>query len=256
MNTQVDALSTHFYSSCNQLDPDVALFNSVPGFTANVQYFYQELQTRPDLAKVPVWVTESNVNADYSNNGFSQCNPGQTFVTDERGTSAFFAAWRPYVFSQLGKAGNRALFQWAYPGDQQYGEVDSNGNTYLSYWVDKALANFYPSTPSSPGPSVLTLTTTDASSMETLATRNSNGTVTVMVVNHTVDSPTDNNGKGVPRTVVVDTSSLGGYYSESLMTIDATTSATTGPAGKGITPNSRTAITLQGYGVAFLTLTP
>jgi hypothetical protein len=48
--------------------------------------------SRLDLANVPVWVTEDNVNADYDNNGMSNCNPGQTFVADKRGTSAFFAA--------------------------------------------------------------------------------------------------------------------------------------------------------------------
>lgn len=31
-------------------------------------------------------------------NGVSACNPDQTFVTDQRGSSVFFAAWRPYVF--------------------------------------------------------------------------------------------------------------------------------------------------------------
>jgi hypothetical protein len=41
--------------------------------------------------------------------------------------------------------------------DQQYGEVDPSGNTYLSYWVDQALASIYPSTPASPGPSILEL---------------------------------------------------------------------------------------------------
>jgi hypothetical protein len=257
VNTQVNIVSTHFYSSCNQTDTDVDLFNTIPQFAANVTYFYKELQTRSDLASVPVWVTENNVNADYQGaNGMSTCNPGQVFVDDHRGTSAFFAAWRPYVFSQLGKAGNQALYHWAYSGDLQYGEVDGSNNTYLSYWVDKTLETLYPSTAASPGPKILVLNATDTSSVETLATEASNGTVTVMVADRAVDAPTDNNGKGDPRTVIVDTSNLGNFNAASLLTIDAATSASNGPTGVGVTPAERMTITLQGYGVAFLTLTP
>jgi hypothetical protein len=206
---------------------------------------------------VPVWVTESNVNADNAaSNGMSECNPGQEFVMDQRGTSAFFAAWRPYAFSQMGKAGSQALYQWDYSGNQQYGEVDSNGNPYLSYWVDGALSSIYRSTPTSPGPQILELTSTDASSVETLATRGTNGTVNVMVVDRAVHAANDNNGNGDPRTLVVDLSSLSPFSAASLLTIDANTNVSTGPSTVRVTPASRINITLPGYGVAFLSLTP
>jgi hypothetical protein len=103
LTSPVDIVSTHFYSSCNQSDTDATVMGTVTGFAQNVSYFYQALQTgaktSANLANVPVWVTENNVNADYEGaNGMSTCNPGQPFVDDHRGTSAFFAAWRPYVF--------------------------------------------------------------------------------------------------------------------------------------------------------------
>ena len=186
----------------------------------------------------------------------SECNPGQVFVDDTRGTSAFFTAWRPYVFSQLGKAGNQALYHWDYTADQQYSEVDSNNSPYLSYWVDKTLGSIYPSTAASPGPNILQLKATDTSTVETLATESSSGAVTVMVADRAVHSSNDNNGTGDPRTVVVDLSSLGSFSSASLLTIDAATSTSTGPAPASITPASRMNVTLPGYGVAFLTLTP
>ena len=257
-NAQVNIVSTHFYSSCDQSNPDTQLMASVPQFAANVSYFYQELKTRPDLADVPVWVTENNVNADYEGaNGMSTCNPNQVFVDDHRGTSAFFAAWRPYVFSALGKAGNQALYQWAYDGDQQYGEVDTSGNTYLSYWVDKTLATLYPSTPSSAGQKILELTATDTTTVETLATQNADGSVTVMVDDHAVASATDNNGAGSPRTAIVDLSALGNFSSASVLTIDTTTSPTTGPAtAVTVTPAARMTVNVGGYGVAWLLLKP
>jgi hypothetical protein len=257
VNTQVDVLSTHFYGSCNQLDSDSTIFAQVPLFVDNIQYFYQALGNRPDLSAAQVWVTENNVNADYNDGtGHSTCNPGQVFVTDQRGTSAYFAAWRPYVFSQLGKAGNRALYHWAYSGDKQYGEVDPSSNTYLSYWVDQTLAAAFPSTPASPGPDILTLSVTDDNTVETLATRSADGSVRVMVVDRAVHSPADNNGTGDPRTIVVETSGFGSFSSASLLTIDASTDITAGPKSASAAPGSRFPVTLNGYGVAFLTLTP
>ncbi|MGD0912834.1 MAG: hypothetical protein ABR928_13120 [Terracidiphilus sp.] len=257
LSSPVNIVSTHFYSSCNQSDTDATVMSTVPGFAQNVSYFYQELQTNPTLANVPVWVTENNVNADYEGaNGMSTCNPGQVFVDDHRGTSAFFAAWRPYVFSQLGKVGNQALYHWAYDGDQQYGEVDSSGNTYLSYWVDQALATIYPSTPTSEGPNILELTATDTTTVETLATQNSDGSVTVMVDDHAVASPTDNNGSGAARTVIVDISSLGTFSSASELSINASSSATASPAPVSVTPAARMTIQMSGYGVTWLQLKP
>jgi len=257
VNARVDIVSTHFYSSCNQSDTDTDLMDTVPQFAANVSYLYQELKTRSDLADVPVWVTENNVNADYEgNNGMSTCNPNKVFVDDHRGTSAFFAAWRPYIFSQLGKVGNQALYHWQYYGDGQYGEVDQSGNTYLSYWVDQALTNIYPSTPKSAGPEILELSATDTATVETLATKNADGSVTVMVDDHAIASPSDNNGKGLPRTVIVDTSSLGAFSSASILTIDANSSAGSAPVAVAATPASRMTINLGGYGVAFLQLKP
>jgi hypothetical protein len=257
LNAQVNIVSTHFYSSCDQTDTDDDLMNTVPVFAQNVSYFYQELQTNPNLASVPVWVTENNVNADYEGaNGMSTCNPGQLFVTDTRGTSPFFAAWRPYVFSQLGKVGNQALYHWSYDSDQQYGEVDPNGNTYLSYWVDHALATIYPSTPQSPGPNILELSATDTTTVETLATQNADGSVTVMVDDHAVASSTDNNGSGAARTVIVDISSLGNFSSASELSINASSSASSAPAPVTVTPAPRMTIQMGGYGVTWLQLKP
>jgi hypothetical protein len=127
----------------------------------------------------------------------------------------------------------------------------------LSYWVDKTLATLYPSTPASAGPNILELTATDTTTVETLATQNADGSVTVMVDDHAVASATDNNGPGAPRTVIVDVSGLGNFSSASVLTIDASTSATTGPAtAVSVTPAARMPVTLGGYGVSWLMLKP
>jgi hypothetical protein len=256
VNAQVNIVSTHFYSSCDQKDTDATIFGTIPGFVNDVKYFYQELKLRADLANVPVWVTENNVNADFANSsGNSTCNPAQKFVTDLRGTSAFFAAWRPYVFSQLGKAGNQALYHWDYDADQQFGEVSySSASKYLSYWVDYWLGQLYPQNPSAPD--ILSLTVTETATVETLATKNSDGSILVMVADRAVVSPSDNNGSGDARTVIIDISALGNFTSASQLNIGASSDVTNGPQPSPITPAPKLTISLPGYGVGFLLLKP
>ncbi len=252
VTAHVDVLATHFYSSCNQKDSDAQLFLTIPDFVSEVGDIYAQIQTNPALTSVPVWVTENNVNADFDKGGgISACNGG-TFVTDLRGSNAFFAAWRPYVFSQLGKARAQALYHWDFDADKQFGEVDySTAAPQLSYWVDYWLARMFPSPP---GAELLSYTTTDASDIEVLPVVNGDGSVVVMVANYAVKSSGDNNGPGAPRTILIDTAAWGNFSSGSLLTIDANTNVASGPVASAVTPASQISVTLNGYGVAFLTL--
>jgi hypothetical protein len=252
VTAHVDVLATHFYSSCNQSDSDEMVFSTVPGFVSEVQSIQAQLQTNPNLASVPVWVTENNVNADFDKGGgISACN-GTPFVTDLRGSSAFFAAWRPYVFSQLGKAGVQALYHWDFDADAQFGEVDYNTDSLqLSYWVDYWLARMFPFPP---GANILQSTNTDAGEIEVLSVQNPDGSVVIMLSNHALSASTDNNGPGAPRTIAVDVSALGSFQSGSLLTIDANTSVTSGPSATSVTPSPQMTVVFNGYGVAFLSL--
>jgi hypothetical protein len=268
VTTQVDAIGTHYYSSCNQSDLDSTLFASIPQlFVPHVQYIYQQLKTVPKLAAVPVWVTENNVNADWAgSNGMSQCNPGQRFVSDLRGTSAFFAAWRPYLFSQLSQAGVQSLYHWDFDADAQYSEVDYvSGRTYLSYWVDYYLTRYFPfCDPGAAGcvgsgSTILQSSTTEpagAQTIELLATRNADDSVVVMVSDHAVNAVSDDNGPGQARTVVVDVSALGPFLSGRQMTLDAATDPIAGPAATNFAPTSQMTVRMGGYGTAFLTFSP
>jgi hypothetical protein len=262
VTAQVDVLATHFYSTCDQTTDDVDIFNSVAtgtngnfNFVSDVQQIYEDMAANPALKNVPIWVTENNVNADYeTSNGMSACNPNQKFVDDLRGSSPFFAAWRPYVFSQFGKAGVQALYHWDFEADPQFGEVaDANGAPQLSYWVDYELGQIFPATA---GSKLLQYTATDDSELETLPVVNGDGSIVVMVANHAVNSPTDNNGPGAARSVLVDVSALGNFSSANLLTIDKNTDVSSGPVAAGIAVQPQIPIMLNGYGVAFLTLKP
>jgi hypothetical protein len=252
VTAHVDVLATHFYSTCNQSDSDEKVFSTVPGFASEVRNIQAQLQTNANLVSVPVWVTENNVNADYdAGNGISACN-GNTFVLDQRGSSAFFAAWRPYVFSQLGKVGVQALYHWDFDADAQFGEVNYNTDgIQLSYWVDYWLARMFPSPP---GANILQTTNSDDAEIEVLAAQNPDGSVVIMLSNHALNASTDNNGPGAPRTIAIDVSELGSFTSGSLLTIDGSTSVASGPTAASVTPSAQMTLTLNGYGVAFLTL--
>ena len=252
VTAQVDVLATHFYSTCNQKDSDQQVLSTIPGFANGVQYIYSQLATNPALQTVPVWILENNVNADFDKgSGISACN-GTPFVTDQRGSSAFFAAWRPLVFSRLGKAGARALYHWSFEADPQYGEYnDGTGQTQLSYWVDYWLERNFPSPP---GTNLLQFTTTDNNDLEILAARNGDGSIVLMVANYAVASPGDNNGPGAPRAVALDVSALGNFKNASVLMIDAKTDPVNGPQPVAATPAPRLEVDFGGYGVAFIRL--
>jgi uncharacterized protein (TIGR03437 family) len=259
----VDVLATHFYSTCNQLSTDDAIFPTVLNFASEVSDIYSQLSSRPELAGVPVWVTENNVNADYAlNNGLSNCN-GTPFVLDPRGTSPFFAAWRSLVFEVLGQAGAQALYHWDFSSNAQYGETDSSGHPSLSYWVDYYLSHWLPSPP---GQDILQVASSGCClwidhngamhglDTHTLALRNPDGSVVILMSNHAVQKIyTDNNGAGLSRTFALDLSALGTFTSATLVTLDAAT-ATGGPALQSLTPSAQMQVTLPGYGAALLRL--
>lgn len=251
VTAQVDALATHYYSTCDQSSPDQSLFDSIAGFAGHVRYFYSRMAARAPLAALPVWVTENNVNADFDKGGgISACN-GDAFVRDLRGSSAFFAAWRPLVFSRLAQAGAQSLYHWNFNSDAQFGEVDgASGNTYLSYWVDYWLARHFPSPP---GANILQVSVSDPD-IEVLAARNDDGSAVVMLANHAVASPADNNGLGSPRDITLDISALGPFAFASQVTIDASTDPSKGPSPAAVNPATMLQIPLNGYAVSFLRL--
>jgi uncharacterized protein (TIGR03437 family) len=261
----VDVVATHFYSTCNQQTTDATIFPTTVKFASEVSYIYSELATQPALVAVPVWVTENNVNADYAlSDGLSACN-GTPFVLDPRGTSPFFAAWRSLVFELLGQAGAQALYHWDFTSNAQFGETDSSGNPYLSYWVDYYLSHWLPSPPgqdilqTSASGCCLWITESGNGFMlgldtHTMALRNPDGSVVILMSNHAVQHYDDNNGKGVSRTFALDLSDLGSFTSATLVTLDAATPVGSGPALQSLTPSAQMQVTLPGYGAALLRL--
>ena len=186
----------------------------------------------------------------------NNCNPGKKFVSDTPGTTAFFAARRPYVLSQLGKAGSQALYHWDCGADTPYSEVDyTTGNKYLSDWVDFTLSPPFPVTSTS-SPTILALESSDVSSTEFLATKNPHDSYVIVITDRAVHSSSDNNGPGDPRTVIVDVTALGNYSSVTQLTLQRDTDLTKGPQPMTLSPSPKLSVTLNGYGTAFLHVVP
>ncbi|MDE1163034.1 MAG: hypothetical protein PW792_13975 [Acidobacteriaceae bacterium] len=257
LTAQVDAFSTHYYSTCKQSDTDATVFSKAAAFATDMNYIRAQLKTR--FPNTPVWVTENNVNSDFQLTGnISNCNGG-TFVSDTRGSSSFFTSWRPYVFSILGKAGNQALYHFLFNGDQQYGEIlQTTAGKTLAYWTDYELSHLFPwDGTSATGSTILTTTSTEqTASVETLAVRNTDGSYTVMVTPIAQTTTSDNNLGGAPRTVKLDLSALGTFTSGSRIDLNGATSLTAGPTATSFTPTSTITLTFPGYGTTFLTLKP
>ncbi len=252
----VDAVATHYYATCNQQSTDQELMNAIPQvFDAHLAYIRSELQTNPALAAVPIWVTENNVNADYSQNGVSACNGGP-FTLDLRGSSAFFAGWRGYEFAQFVHAGAAALYHWDFDADAQFGEVNyDSAQPYLSYWVDQALSENFP-----PGARELAVGASETGALEILAAQRADGSIAILLANHAVAAAADNNGPGAPKSVLLDLSALGALSSIHQQTFDASTPAAGAPllsiCANGCNGPSIHALTLNGYGMQLWILQP
>lgn len=259
LNAQVNAMATHFYGTCVQATTDAALFNGVTQFATDVAYFRSELATRSDLAAVPVWVTENNVDSDYPlTTGYSSCTPTQLYVLDSRESSTFFTAYRPLIFSRLGKAGNQSLYHFLYEGSLAYGEVSNANNAKtIAYWTDYWLQRTFPWDGTSTGALLYKTTTTEPTpTIDVMATRNADNSVSLMVTNYATASSTDDNGAGAPRTVFVNLSTLGTFSSATETDLNAATSAATGPISFAFTPGSTLTLTFNGYGTSMFTLKP
>lgn len=108
--------------------------------------------------------------------------------------------------------------------------------------------------PANTGQQLLAFSNSDDADIEVLPVENANGSTVVMISNHSVASPIDNNGAGLTAKVSLDVSALGAFASASLVTIDSTTSAKTEPAPSAISPASPITVNLDGYSVAFIKL--
>ena len=273
VTAQIDVVSQQQYAVCGWFYSDATAMGAVPyNFGQYARDFANIVATSPKLSNAVLWMTENNVDADFEGSGCS--NP---FEIDPRGTSSFFAGWRPYVFSQWAQAGSHTVVHSDFDQDASdmslmYAEVAyATAQPYISYWVDYNLGHYFPycqpdEPPACQAPTsnILTVSTSEpagSQTVEILATANSDGSVVVMAANHAVNGPNDDNGPGAPRNLVIDISQLGNFSSATELTIDASlidpnTNLATEPVAESVVPAPQMTLNMGGYGVTFLKLLP
>jgi hypothetical protein len=268
VSAQPDVVAFHLFAAGSASATDSEVFGAVPNMTAAVTAAVAEVADAGSPAQV--WVTQNNVNS-------AAPDGTPSFPVDGRGTSTFFAAYRPYVFSQFGKAGNRALFHWDFTAgnidggpnpdmDPQNAELDYvSGKPFVGYWVDYWLERMFPVGDAEPPLQILKVETpgpngdvpldSAANQIEALAVENmQDNSVVVMLVDFVATN--DGGSSGEPRSFLVNITALGSFASGMVLTIDGSTSVdSSGPMTKADLSNlAAVPIALQGYGVAFLKL--
>jgi hypothetical protein len=184
----------------------------------------------------PIWLTEVNVNSAWGND------------TYKRPWTAFGAAWWASVYSQLAPLGVQMIHQYDVMDSPQFGLLDdTNGGTRLPYWTEKVLNTTFP-----PGSTLLS-SSSSLAGVQTLAAKRPDGTVNVLVVNRQLNSATTKGGPGQPATVTVNLDGLDPQRIV-LQQVDATTTASAGPAIALLPARSSVQVSLPGYGFAVLSV--
>jgi hypothetical protein len=227
-----DVLSFHGYGGWQTTQTDQEIFG---GISALVGYLGQVRGWEPNI---PIWMTELNVNAAWSDD------------PTHRPYNAFSAAWGASAFRNLALGGAAALFEYefAHPSNPSFQMVDpTTGKHRLPYWRDYYLARYFP-----PGSTLLSATSSLAG-VETLAARAPGSTnVRVLVVNRQVDSPTAVGGPGLPATVQVGVTNLTGVTAVALRQLDNSTPLAGGPLAMSLPTGNTATVEFGGYGAALL----
>ncbi|HSY24251.1 MAG TPA: hypothetical protein VK841_19120 [Polyangiaceae bacterium] len=279
----VDVVAIHMFPVDTPSATDDEVFQKIPTFASLIAETVSTVANADSgIRNAKVWVTENNVN--------SQAPAGLPgFIVDTRGTDLFFAAFRPYTFSQFGKSGNGALFHWDFTAgnidggpnpdmDPQNAEMAYvTGTREISYWVDYWLTTLFPVSDTGPQLRILQLQTPVGGTnvdlapvalsdkVEVLAVQNSgDGSVVLMLVDFASGAALEGgpgivDGKGVARSFLVDVSGLGPFASGTIRIIDDPT-ADNSPLGPttvvDVTNLSAIPVALPNYGVAFIRLLP
>src|SRR4029077_20829510 len=96
------------------------------------------------------------------------------------------------------------------------------------------------------GQQSLHFTNSDSADIEVLPVINTDGSVVILLSNHAVASPNDNNGAGLTAKISLDVSAFGSFTSGSEVLIDASTSPTAGPTATSISAQSPITVNFGG----------
>ncbi|HEX6482162.1 MAG TPA: glycosyl hydrolase [Ktedonobacteraceae bacterium] len=224
-----DVISYHGYGGWDNSQGDLEMFDGDGGLSYIVHEADQVHSWAPGK---PVWMTEINVNADWGN------DPAK------RPSSAYGVAWVATAFRNLGLKGVALLNLYDFIDIPQFGLIDdTTGAPNLAYWRDMLLNHSFPTG------STLLKSSSSKADILTLAVRQSNGAISILVINRQVNSHSSVGGRGLPATVTVQLQGIT-PGAISLQRIDSSIKPSVGPQIVTLSSSTLLQVSFNGYGIA------
>ena len=192
---------------------------------------------RSSFPTTPIWLDEMNVNADWGSD------------THKRPWTQFSAAWWGATYAALAPLHVEMLHQYNVMDAPQFGLLnDQTGAPFLPYWEFKLLNQSFPVG------STQLQSSSPSTNIPVVSAARADGTISIMVVNRTVDPSAPAAGIGLPADVVVSLSGMS-PTAITVQQIDSATSVTSGPVVTSLPVSSSVSLHFPGYGLAVITVT-
>jgi hypothetical protein len=225
-----DIISTHHYGGNNSRSDYHMLTSLAPGgeIWNQLSIAYQKAPDRPH------WLTEANIS--YESN---QDPAGRPW-------GALGQVWNAELFRIAPQFGVEMIQTYNWSEEPQFGMVNrSSGVTNRSYWRNLLMHRYFPV-----GLTTLNTTTTMPDGITSMAVKEADGTINMLLINKRLQNTTVNGGTGIATDVAISMSGKP-VQSITMQKIDAASSPTTEPPVVSLS-TSNPIVSFSGYGIALI----
>ena len=237
-----DFLSFHAYGGWSGSQTDMEILqgsSNTDGLDGQAGADFAQVKSW-DTINVPIWITESNADADWG--------------CDVRNTNAYGVAYTASEFASYARDGAGVINQYDFvdcPGFGLIADTDYTGwpagSTYPVYWANLLIHQNFPQ-----DSLILSTTSSLSPGVDALAVKRGDGSVAVLIANRQPNNSTVVNGSGLGGTITVSLSNFTPTTSVTLTRIDAATSAVNGPTTINEPLSATQSVVFNGYGMAVL----
>jgi hypothetical protein len=230
VDNKPDIISTHHYAGNNSRSDHYLMTSLAPGGE-----IWNQLQTAYDKAPDrPHWLTEANISWQ------SEQDPSG------RPWGALGQVWNAELFRIAPQFGVEMIQTYNWSEEPQFGMVNrGSGETNRSYWRNYLMHKNFPV-----GLTTLDTTTTMPDGITTMAVKEADGTINMLIINKRLENTTVNGGAGIATDVAI---SVGGRPIQgiTMQKIDANTTPTSEPPVVSLS-TSNPIVSFSGYGIAIV----
>jgi hypothetical protein len=225
-----DIISTHHYAGNNSRSDHYLMTSLAPGgeIWGQLERAYQVAPDRPH------WVTEANISWE------SNQDPAG------RPWGALGQVWNAELFRIAAQFGVELIQTYNWSEQPQFGMINrSSGVTNLSYWRNLLIHRYFPA-----GTTTLNTSTTMPDGITSMAVKEADGTVNILLINKRLENTTVNGGTGIATDVALSVRGKS-IQSITMQKIDASSSATTEPPVVSLSTTDPV-VQFSGYGIALI----